>query len=220
MDNNRGFSREQNLSKETYFNDDYFDIYQLFSLSEQIKLLHKYAKLENSSKILEVGKGNGFVSDFFKKAGFDITTFDINENLSPDIVGNILELHTLIEKKADIVLCSEVLEHMEFNLFEKSLKELSLASNNYVIITLPEFKKFFGCNLQIRIPKVKVFSIPLFLGLRSNKVLASGHFWEIDYDENSTRKNIEASIQKYFTIVENGRFHTSPYHNCYVLKVI
>ncbi len=220
MNNDKGFKRESNLSRDIYFSDDYFDKYQLFSLSEQINLLYKYSKFIENPKILEVGKGNGFVSDFFKKANFNFKTFDINENLNPDIVGNILELNALINSKPDLILCSEVLEHIEFDFFEKSLQELSLASNKYVIITLPEFKKFFGLNLQIRIPKLKVFSIPLFIRIRGNKVLGSGHFWEIDYDENSKRENIEKIIRKYFTIIEKDKFHTNPYHNFYVLEKV
>ena len=220
MNNDKGFKRESNLSRDIYFSDDYFDKYQLFSLSEQINLLYKYSKFIENPKILEVGKGNGFVSDFFKKANFNFKTFDINENLNPDIVGNILELNALINSKPDLILCSEVLEHIEFDFFEKSLQELSLASNKYVIITLPEFKKFFGLNLQIRIPKLKVFSIPLFIRIRGNKVLGSGHFWEIDYDENSKRENIEKIIRKYFTIIEKDKFHTNPYHNLYVLEKV
>jgi len=218
MNNVKGFKREKELSQNIYFSDGYFDKYQLFSLSEQISLLYKYSQLINKPKILEVGKGNGFVSDFFKKANFDLTTFDINKKLQPDIVGNILDLNSHIQTKPNIILCSEVLEHMEFDLFEKSLEQLSLASNNYVIITLPEFKKFFGLNIQLRLPKIKVFSIPLFVKIRGNKVLGSGHFWEIDYNEKSKRKNIENIIKTYFSILEKGTFHINPYHNYYVLQ--
>jgi len=218
MNNDKGFLREKSLSSDRYFSDAYFDKYQLFTLSEQINLLYRYTKLIKNPKILEVGKGNGFVSDFFKNADFYFKTFDINKNLNPDIVGNIIELNRLIDFKPDLILCSEVLEHIEFDFFEKSLQELSLASNNLVIITLPEFKKFFGLNLQIRIPKFNVFSIPLFVKIRANKNLGDGHFWEIDYDRNSARKNVEKMLKKYFIIIEKGYFHTNPYHNFYVLK--
>ena len=214
----RGFNRERELLKNEYFSDEYFNKYQLFSLSEQISLIHKYSKKFNSPKIIEIGKGNGFVSDFFKKAEFDFATFDINENLNPDIVGNILEFDNLIKVKPDIVVACEILEHLPFDMFEKSLLEISKVTTKYTIITLPEFKKFFGANLQIRLPKLKVFSLPLFIKHRGNKILGSGHFWEINYDVDSQRKNIETIIEKYFIIVEKGLFDTNPYHNYYVLE--
>lgn len=214
----RGAERESSLSKKIYFSDQYFNKYQLFSLSEQISLLYLYCKNFANPAILEVGKGNGFVSDYFKQANFNITTFDINANLEPDIVGNILDLSKLISFKPDLILCSEVLEHIEFAHFEKSLAQLRLATNRYVIITLPEFKKFFGVNIQIRFPKFKVFSFPLFLKVRGNKQLGSGHFWEIGYSKETRRPAIEKIITKYFNIIDKGCFHTNPYHNFYVLE--
>lgn len=217
-ENTKGFERERTLDGSRYFNEAYFNKYQLFSLSEQIHLLYQYTKVIHNPKILEVGKGNGFVSDFFKKSGFSYQTFDINENLEPDIVGNILELNQLIDSSPNIILCSEVLEHMPFEMFEKSLEQLSSTTKEYVIITLPEFKKFFGFNMQIRFPRLKVFSIPIFIKIKGNKSLGSGHFWEIDYDQKSKKDNIQKIIKKYFSIVEKGIFHTAPNHNYYVLK--
>jgi len=214
----KGFSREKELLKNEYFSDLYFGRYQLFSLSEQINLIYKYMKEFPNPKIIEVGKGNGFVSDLFKKANFNYLTFDINGNLEPDIEGNILEFSNVIPFKADIVVACEILEHLPFEMFEKSLLEISKGTNKYTIITLPDFKKYFGFNIQIRLPKIKVFSIPLFIKLRRNKILGNGHFWEIDYDESSKRKNIEGTIKKYFTILEKGKFHTNPYHNFYILE--
>lgn len=214
----KGAKRESKLNKDIYFSDQYFNKYQLFSLSEQISLLYAYCKEFTNPTILEVGKGNGFVSDFFKKANFNIKTFDINVNLKPDIVGNILDLSTLISSKSDLILCSEVLEHIDFDYFERSLEQLHLVANKYVIITLPEFKKFFGINIQIRAPKFKVFSSPLFFKIRGNKRLGSGHFWEIDYSKETNRSSIEQIITKHFTIIDKGCFHTNPYHNFYVLE--
>lgn len=215
----KGHKRESKLTKDVYFSDQYFSKHQLFSLSEQISLLYTYCKEFTDPTILEVGKGNGFVADFFKKANFNIKTFDINANLEPDIVGNILDLSTLISAKSDLILCSEVLEHIDFNYFEASLEQLRLAANKYVIITLPEFKKFFGVNMQIRVPKLKVFSFPLFIKIRGNRQLRSGHFWEIDYNKETNRSSIEKIITKYFTIIDKGYFHINPYHNFYVLEV-
>jgi len=215
----KGAVRESALSKDTYFSDLYFGKIQLFSLSEQIHLLYKYSKYFDQPKILEVGKGNGFVSDFFKKANYHMTTFDINPNLEPDIVGNVLDLSSLVQSKPNILLCSEVLEHMEFKYFEQTLEQLRLVSSEYVILTLPRFKKFFGVNIQFRLPKIKAFSMPFFLKIRANKTLGTGHFWEIDYDSSTSKKRIESILQNYFSIAEKGYFPTNPYHCYYVLKV-
>lgn len=213
-----GFTREKGLEKETYFNDAYFDKKQLLTMSEQIHLVYEYSKIFTNTSILEVGKGNGFVSDFFKKAEVNYKTVDINANLEPDIVGNILELDNLVSFSSDIVFCAEVLEHMEFKHFDASLKQLSNASKKYVIITIPEFKRFFGVHLEIKLPKIKHISFPLYFKTRHNKTLPAEHFWEIDYDNVTSRFKIESIIQKHFKIIEKGFFHTNPYHNFYILQ--
>lgn len=216
MKHARGFERETSLEKKAYFSEGYFEKYQLFALSEQINLLYKYSA--PTSKILEIGKGNGFVSDFFKKAGFDFTTFDINPNLEPDIIGNILELEQSVPFSPDIIFCCEVLEHMEFTHFEKSIEQMQKVSREYVIITLPSCRKNFGFNLQIRLPKRKVFSVPLFLHTTIGKNICREHFWELDYTSQTSAKAVEKILLKYFRIEEKGYFHTSPYHHYYVLK--
>lgn len=215
MTHARGFEREKELIKEAYFSDGYFDKYQLFALSEQINLLYRYCT--PASKILEIGKGNGFVSDFFKKAGFDFTTFDINPNLEPDIVGNILELEKSIPFSPDIIFCCEVLEHMEFKYFETSVAQMYKTSSEYVIITLPNCRKNFGLNLQIRFPKRKVFSVPLFFHTTLGKKICNEHFWELDYTPETSVKTVENILRKYFRIKEQGYFHTSPQYYYYVL---
>ncbi len=215
-----GFEREKALSKNDYFNESYFDKNQLFSLCEQMSLIYKYSQEFTEPKIIEIGKGNGFVSDFFKKAAYHFQTFDINKNLEPDIEGNILEFSTIVEYRPDIIVACEILEHLPFDMFEDSVKEIARGTGKYVIITLPEFKKFFGANIELRLPKRKVFSVPFFIKLRGNKALGIGHFWEIDFDKRSKRNNIEKIFKKYFNIIESGNFHTNPYHNYYVLEKI
>ena len=42
MEEERGYQREMTLAESEYFDDSYFNKYQLFSLSEQISLIYKY----------------------------------------------------------------------------------------------------------------------------------------------------------------------------------
>jgi protein-L-isoaspartate O-methyltransferase len=46
--------------------------------------IHEIDKLKPKD-ILEIGLGDGFVSSFLKRAGYDVTTVDINPALEPDI---------------------------------------------------------------------------------------------------------------------------------------
>lgn len=215
----RGFEREQSLKREAYFSEGYFERQQLFSLAEQIALAHRYATVFEKCRILEVGIGNGFVADFMKKAGYRVTTFDINPELRPDIVGNLLNLQRHISETYELVLCSEVLEHMPQEHFDTALEQLGCASSRYVVITLPVFRHFVGFNLQLKLPRLPFIDLPCFVKTSFGKRLGSGHFWEIGYDSNSSRKAVESVILRHFRIVEKGAFRSNPYHNYYVLEV-
>ena len=70
------------------------------------------------NKLLEIGKGNGFVSGYLKEKRIDLKTLDINVKLNPDIVGNVLDI-PLVDDAVDVVSCCEVLEHLPYKLFQK-----------------------------------------------------------------------------------------------------
>lgn len=219
---NKGQEFEKSLLKSDYFNDSYFGDTQLYSFVEQIKKIKKILKNYDGLqeiKILEVGKGNGFVSNFIKSMGFSVTTFDINSNLEPDMIGDVLELSTYFNDSCfDLVLCSEVLEHMELNSFEKALSEIRKVSKKYVFITLPEYKSFSGFHFLIRLFN-KSKQIAFFLPTKPSYKMTPEHFWEIDFDKNTTRKKINLSLNKFFVIHDSGRFKLNPNHNYFIMEI-
>ncbi len=96
--------------------------------------------------VLEAGCGEGAVTNFLYNEGkgkFDIKAFDISEKLVKDAakqfpeidfsVQNIYEMNEV--EKYDLVVCSEVLEHLEEP--EKVIKLLLDASKKYVIVSVP-----------------------------------------------------------------------------------
>ena len=137
----KGYEREKNMQKSKYFSAAYFSLPQLFSFSHQLNLIHSM----NPKIILEIGIGNGFVSTFLKKAGYQVITADINPNLNPDIVAPISDLKNKIKDKVDLVVCCEVLEHMSFELIDSNIKVISEIGDN-CLITLPSYKDKWGLN--------------------------------------------------------------------------
>ena len=55
-------------------------------------------------KILEIGMGNGFVSNYLKERGLNIVTLDINRRLKPDLLGTILSL-PFVNESFNVVAC-------------------------------------------------------------------------------------------------------------------
>ena len=111
------------------------------------------------SKILEVGIGNAFVSDYLKKIGYHVTTCDFDERLKPDIVADIREL-AIMDRDFDIVTAFEVLEHIPFEDFDKTLKKLKEVSSKFVVISLPY--RSTSIEFILKIPFGRTFLIGIF----------------------------------------------------------
>lgn len=214
MRSGRTKSEEANLQKDIYFSDNYFAFPQMTSFIEQIWLVREI----RPATVLEIGKGNGFVSNFLKSMGISVMTYDINPNLEPDIVGSIddLEKH-FPDHTFDLVLCAEVLEHMPFEEFENHIRIISKICN-YFIITLPSSKKIL-MNVQsfIKIPKIKYKLIGFCWRIRSKKI-AKDHHWELDSSIKTKYKNVMKIFSMYYEIKKYGRFRFHPYHNYFVLQ--
>lgn len=147
-DNFRGYNREKELSRDEYFSDQYFTMQQLCSFAHQINHINSL----KPKSILEIGIGNGFVSTFLKRAGYFVTTADINPNLDPEICAPIESLGEKLQQKYDLVVCCEVLEHMPLNLLNTNIELLS-SFGRRLYLTLPSCRRIFGFGGIYRLPK-------------------------------------------------------------------
>src|SRR3989344_780154 len=84
--------------------------------------------------VLEVGKGNGIVSDYLRKVGIQITTIDIDSTTRPDVVGSVASL-PFEDDQFDLVLAAEILEHLPQNEIKIALSELKRVSKEKILIT-------------------------------------------------------------------------------------
>ncbi len=91
--------------------------------------IHEVQKTK-PKKFLEIGIGDGFVSNYLgKKKKIKVVTFDNDKKLNPDFVGDINFLSKYFPKNSfDTILCAEVLEHLPFSSFKKCLKEMNKIS--------------------------------------------------------------------------------------------
>lgn len=166
--------------------------------------------------ILIIGKGDAIAEDILKKYIKDVKTLDLNSKLKPDIIASV-ENMPLSDNTYDLVLCAEVLEHLPFEKFEKSLKELKRVAGKCVILTLPHF----GPPVQLRfkipfMPEIKMsFKMPFPIKHKSG----GEHFWEIGKKGYSPRE-IKKLIEKYFKIKKEFVPFENQYHHFYVLEKI
>lgn len=206
---------EETLKKDVYFSDGYFSPDQFISFTEQLHLVHSL----NKNDLLEIGIGNGIVSDFLRKAGLNVTTFDINPKLNPDFVGSVTDLKNIFpHRKFDLILCAEVLEHMPFACFEKAINNIAETTSDYAILTLPRCQKIiYDIQFKVKIPKLPYIEKGIFFSIPGSTIIQE-HHWEIDSSKETRLKAINLIIKKYFKIVDSNRFRFRPFHYYFILK--
>lgn len=202
---------KKQVKKEHYLNSGYDDIFRFLSYQHQAELVLQ----TKPNSVIEIGVGNKTLANYLKTMKVKITTCDIDKDLDPDVVGDILNL-PFKDNSFDTVVAFEVLEHLPFENFDKALGELSRVSKKNVIISLPypciHFSfaiKFPLINKIIKnpIPNVSL-RIPKFY---KNHSFDGEHYWELG-KKNYSKKIIRTHLEKLFTIEKESHPLMNPYH--------
>lgn len=101
--------------------------------------------------VLVVGVGDAIIPKCLEAMGCQVTTFDYDANLKPNIVGDLKNIDKYVsEGDFDVILCSQVLEHMEFRFLASTFAKLYAISNVGVVISLPYCHRFLvSLNLNV-----------------------------------------------------------------------
>lgn len=204
----RGQAREQSLPREAYFSDGYFALPQLCSLSQQLHGIHAMRPTD----ILEIGIGNGFTSSFLKRAGYDVTTVDINPALEPDICAPLDEVAGHVSgRRFDLVVCCEVLEHMPLEQLRPSLDALAKLGSR-LFMTLPNYHAPIGFGGFLRLPKIAPKLLSLTVDLPRRRALEKEHFWEVGSSRETSKSALVKMLRDRYASVEVQKFALAPYH--------
>ena len=210
----RGFAREASLDRNVYFSEGYFRLKQLCSFAHQIKHIHAL----RPRRMLEVGMGNGFVSSYLRNAGISVITADINPNLLPDFCCDLKDLPSLLNEKFDMVSCCEVLEHMPWDQFEKSIQIIRRYSDT-LFLSLPYGRRRLGLGGFVSMPLLSGRAISTYIDIPFlKKKLPDEHFWEINHSRETSMANIFEVLGRYYPKVTTGCFALNPYHQFFVCR--
>ena len=172
--------------------------------------------LSKPENVLEIKPGTGVVTENLKKNGVEVVTVDIDETLQPDVVTSVESL-PFENDCFDIVLCSEVLEHLPYDRFVPALKEISRVSRKIVILGLPNAGGVF--KLVIKIPFLKEIALFTKLPFFWKEHHFNGeHYWETGkrgYSLTSIEKEIKAVG---LNIVKRNICHDDPAHCFFILQ--
>lgn len=175
---------------------------------QQQRLIENY--LKPNDKILEIGIGTSFTANYLKSKNYNVTTFDIDDEKNPDIVGNIVEYDWRSERFSH-VLAFEVFEHIPYDEFQKTLSNLQTVTE-HIFLSLPLNKRTVF-SLEIKLPKLKkqYFS----LSINKNEITTKNHFWEVGYENYSEQFVENTFYKKGYQVLEKRKTDSFIY---YILK--
>lgn len=182
-----------------------------------------WAQLDETLKadpktVLEIGRGSGVVSTILKGMGINVATVDIDKDLKPDTVADVRKL-PFSKDSFDCVICCQVLEHLPFREFKKSLKELKRVSRGTIIISLPEpFTTYFRITAKI-VPfvSVKTFVSKINI-LERYKSRNEAHEWEIGWKNTNYDSVVKIINDTGLSIVRTFCPEGNLYHRFFILS--
>lgn len=156
-------------------------------LSNFVNTYYQYRdiqSLESISRVLVIGPGQGFDTQVLRWRGYAVTTFDIDDTFTPDVIGSVHDLSMFADSSFDVILVSHVLEHLAEPYLDRALAEIARVGL-HAVIYLPVAGKHF----QLRfIPGIKGIDLSLIIdffnwfkkpdGITANYCNGQ-HFWEI-----------------------------------------
>lgn len=166
--------------------------------------------------VLEVGVGNRVVTEYLQNAGPAVTTLDVEEELSPDVIASVTSI-PLPDESHDVVLAAEVLEHLPFEDFPKALAEINRVTRRWAVISLPHWGSVFAVALKIPLLPWLRFAWKL-PGWKRHHLSKNGHYWEIGKAGYPLRRIKKAMREAGFVIVKDYLIVEYPYHHFFVLE--
>lgn len=165
--------------------------------------------------MLEIGVGNGFVSNYLRDRGIDVVTLDVNAQLEPDVLGSITAI-PFRDASFDVVTACEVLEHLPKEFVVAALCEMRRVTRGRAVVSVPNRRIVYA--VQLPIPKV---------GLRRwlyercdppDSAPGPEHQWEIG-DGTVSAKHVRAWITEAgFQIERDYRPFENTTHHFFVLS--
>lgn len=202
---------------EHYDFEKYVDIPRWNSYYYQITEILK----NNCKNILIIGKGDGIVPNLLSSLGNEIhiTTFDFDQNLKPDIVGDIRDIDILLPSCIyDCIMCCQVLEHLEHQWFKPILAKFQkiLIPQGIIIVSLPQH--MLRLKLEFRFGRMKLKKLWLFQKFWEGKYIFNGeHYWEVGA-KGFSKKDILAIYDEYFDVIREYSVFQNTYHWFAILR--
>ncbi|MEK6642998.1 MAG: methyltransferase domain-containing protein [Planctomycetota bacterium] len=165
--------------------------------------------------VLEIGIGMGLTSWIMQRWGLEVSTLDLDPELSPTCIGDLRAM-PFAEGSFDTILIAEVLEHLPFDQFASCLAELRRVCRKNVIVTLP--CPLVGFHVGINVPLLEPIFLALGFRQYSKPRFDGQHYWELDRLGYPKRRIRKALCEGGFKIAREFRPGLSLYNYFFVLE--
>lgn len=194
----------------------YFRGGRIFSYAHQIDTVLSF----EPRRVLEVGVGAGVVAAALRAIGIEVATVDIQPELGPDIVGSVTNL-PVDDGAFDVALCCQVLEHLPFEHFVPSLREIRRVVRSGAVISLPDVRRSGYVIAKLpKIPTIVVdWTMPRirFKDMPQSRFEGMGHYWELGYRGYSAGRVLGAVRDAGWRVSAHWRVREMPWHHFYRL---
>jgi len=198
------------VSTLPYFDEAYLQPWRFAAWGIQFR----EAVATGGQSFLEIGNGPGILAYALRKAGKAVVTVDPEPSLGPDIMAALPQL-PLDSESVDAVLCFEVLEHIPFDMFAESVREMSRVSRRWVLFSVPN--RIPVLRFMIDGPRLHFSRGWPWRRRASSDPLAEGHYWEIG--AGVTAEDIRQRMGKNgLTICRSFRPWVCLYHHFFVCE--
>ncbi len=201
---------------EKQVNKDHYDFSKYVHKGRWMSYYYQVGLIDslNPNSILEIGPGTNFLKKYFSDKNIEYRTLDIAEDTDPDYIGGV-ENMTFPDNSFDLVCAFQVLEHLPFNKFDQSLKEISRVSSDKTLISLPYSRFRFG--LELNIPRFRDLNASIDIPKFWKKHEFDGeHYWEIG-KRGYPLKKIKGVLEDNFNLNKTIHPYENKYHVFFVL---
>ncbi len=166
--------------------------------------------------IADVGCNRKVQSQLMMASGRNVTTIDFDPRWLPDVVASVEEL-PFKNDTFDSAICTQVLEHLPYEVFLDALLELCRVSSIAAIVSLPIFGRSVSAMGYLPFLGYYRFTIPLQF-TKPLHVYDGDHYWEIGKRGYSMKKIRKDILSTGIEILREVRNPGNPYHLFLVLR--
>ena len=182
----------------------------------QQKIMEPYVRKDPA--LVEMGVGSGFCSNYLKSRGYDIQTIDIDADKNPDVVCDATNWEP--EKKYNGFLAFQVFEHMPFEVFEKTIKNISKSEIEYLYISVPYNKMskkiIFRGNFYLA--KLGDFDLDIRWPFWGKAAISNkSHLWELGDGEITRQKYYDVFLNAGYKLLDSTKVSYAQF-NVFQLK--